>query len=955
MAVVMSRKQNTLGRVATENTSVRNISSSYKHSAASQQTHLDSRTRDFDLRTQIPSHSLPITGTSSILSSVLESSYNFDDSSLFSETPNVPNRNPRKLPDKTTHLSPRRSPSYDQLRIAEATSPVSGSTSTQQRARNNLLVPAHRNGSAPGSRKSSAASQDRDATGHLDLKRLLSKPAQHTTSSSSAVSLMSDSEISVSSQNIILPYLTTEPLQRPFISRSSNHSPSVPISASSSRSPSSHRACSRDASSSPGGVEKQLMQQHHNKPRNVLRRRASTRSSPSAPLLETLKSDTEGAKVLPAKPSKHRFRSIEALYPHHSNRPSTAPRDTPSSGVSSSRSKDPLRSPGLTPAGAVVQAYKEQEQRRERLADIAGWDDRAMGSNRTKSMDLSQRDEETSGGAYYSVFGSTSGRLVAVGSPMDDSWDVSALYAADALNTSIVRSPASDKGKSLTRKVSGRLRKVADTIKKDKEVLATHSEISPHRAMSEGWKPYDGHPSVVHERRSETLPRAGKSAGRSLEEYVDVEIDETTGRVIPIATNSSPTISEKVRDYGPMVPTSSKAKKPAHDETSGGKWWKLVKRISTGALRDKYRDTTPPPPVPALPANLQQHARASLSGTSPSTSSHKTARPPPSLPSQISSNRSPNSASGSHPSLVTRSSSPVSSEVASSGLFHPNVSARSSTSSYGEELRSTRNDSDPHVGQHIIPPDELYRLNQDREKKGGSSSRSTSRPVRTREAASKDDRTHSGSLEAKLKSLPLPPRRVTTNSHDSGASRDVSPSPTVPSSSTADPLKNLPLSDMFEFGVGSPSSPPSRPIRSERRKPASIHVPPPSTSISQQRSPVTPRANHPTLVIDVLTPTRTPPGPSSGSSTTKRGPSSASSSTPPSSVLSSSKKRSPVTFRELESPRAAWSEKEKADKWEDLLRRSARAGGTLHIGESGLLSEGLQLSDYSEPSDLSDV
>ena len=40
--------------------------------------------------------------------------------------------------------------------------------------------------------------------------------------------------------------------------------------------------------------------------------------------------------------------------------------------------------------------------------------------------------------------------------------------------------------------------------------------------------------------------------------------------------------------------------------STGGKLWKLMKRISTGGLRDKYqsRDSAPPPPVPALPKDL---------------------------------------------------------------------------------------------------------------------------------------------------------------------------------------------------------------------------------------------------------------------------------------------------------------------------------------------------------------
>jgi len=38
-----------------------------------------------------------------------------------------------------------------------------------------------------------------------------------------------------------------------------------------------------------------------------------------------------------------------------------------------------------------------------------------------------------------------------------------------------------------------------------------------------------------------------------------------------------------------------------------------------------------------------------------------------------------------------------------------------------------------------------------------------------------------------------------------------------------------------------------------------------------------------------------------------------------------------MTFREITEQKQAWSEKEKADKWDDLLERSDNAGGTLHL------------------------
>jgi len=56
--------------------------------------------------------------------------------------------------------------------------------------------------------------------------------------------------------------------------------------------------------------------------------------------------------------------------------------------------------------------------------------------------------------------------------------------------------------------------------------------------------------------------------------------------------------------------------------------------------------------------------------------------------------------------------------------------------------------------------------------------------------------------------------------------------------------------------------------------------------------------------------------------------------------------QSMLTFRELGSgtERHALTEQEKADKWADLLERSARAGGTLHLGGVDLPSDQLRFS-----------
>ena len=68
------------------------------------------------------------------------------------------------------------------------------------------------------------------------------------------------------------------------------------------------------------------------------------------------------------------------------------------------------------------------------------------------------------------------------------------------------------------------------------------------------------------------------------------------------------------------------------------------------------------------------------------------------------------------------------------------------------------------------------------------------------------------------------------------------------------------------------------------------------------------------------------------------------------STIQSSSVRSPLRFREMESTRSRLTEQEKAAKWDDLLERSDRAGGTLHLGETGLMSDNYRLSEYSEAS-----
>ena len=651
-------------------------------------------------------------------------------------------------------------------------------------------------------------------------------------------------------------------------------------------------------------------------------------------------------------------------------------------------------SSGLTPAGAVALAYKQQEQRREELAETATFDDAyrppstpiaASAPNLSSHLDLADEGDEEGSGPYYTVFGSSSGRLVAVGSPEDQDW-----HYDPRLHAPLNGKPLG--ARSLSRKVSGPFKRVTGSIRRERD----HRDLAePSREERRPADAFDG----THGRNSP--PQAQTKVQRkpiTLDTTLDGRNspkDSPTARLSP-ANNGSPSPQEDGR-----ASRSSRLKgKDREDEMSpGGKWWKLVKRISSGGLREKYQHDPAPPPVPALPQHVApapsrttmdistsrdvqgqdvsengvllrrfMQSRASMSGvrptlSTPSKASSGSSRPSTSTgtvgrPSTGNTTKSRASISGHRPSTATRSSSPGSSDLASSGFFkdHRTASTRSSISSMGEEIPPVPKN----VGQYIVSPSELTRITKSPE--GVSSPPAKSSHSKTSRTA---NRSHTAPVEVVppqdasspedhlVASLPLPPRRAATTGS--------AISPLAPSFSVEDTVNNLmppqpagppPLT---EFGM---KEPPPRPKRSSRRAqpPPNVEVPSRSQSMSATtaQSPATPRGP-PQVRVDVNLIRRPSVGAMSYASTAKQvstgssnSPASAlsphsnspgsalSQSTSPSSAVS---KRSPLTFRELDSPRQKLTEKEKADKWEDLLARSARAGGTLHLGESQLLSE----------------
>ncbi|KAH9947025.1 hypothetical protein B0H21DRAFT_808033 [Amylocystis lapponica] len=805
-----------------------------------------------------------------------------------------------------------------------------------------------------GSRKSSAASIDRDAGAHLDLKRLMSKPALHTPSTSSILSLPSDSERSPTSHR------APQILSGNAAARYRSHKPSMerlPVGAgpSGSRSSSSQRPESRNATAPPADLPREPSQ----KPvRNVLRRKASGRPASAA-----AGTDTQGASsssLLHHAPSRHRIRPSETSSSVATHRPATSPSHT-----TSARLKTATVPTGLTPAGAVAHAYKQQEQRREELTDFSGSRVQAARANgaldletgRLHSPSLQYSPEEEGNGPYYTVYGSSS-EQVAARNVLDGAWQVDSFISVEDRT----RKPSNANTlprRSLSRKMSGRLKSF---VKRERDVSPFETVGEADGRGRDEWRPYDGqHPPKMRSESVSQSPRTG--------DFVDVaEKSAHSRRSLPASGHGQPRKQEVERGLRTAKSAKGKDKDADDDSPTSGKFWKLVKRISTGGLRDKYkppRDSSPPP-VPALPANFQKLAstrmtleipkasshgdpnetgvllsrfmqsRSSLSGVRPSTSSSHKKHTTSSRPSTSKGSN----ASVPRPSTTTRSSSPVSSDIASSGFFHRTHSTRSSTSSYGEELPPMPTAPKSTIGQQIMSLSELERLNAEEaaDVVPQITQKKLRKPSRTHSAPS-DDRPYPSSADETLPSLPAPPRRQTRSvSHQE--LRD-SPSPTIPSFSTEHTVNNFstPSLPLSEFGTTAFPDAPPRPKRSERRQ-LNIDVPAASASGSARGTPATPRTPR------AATSNRAPSVALSFASTAKQTP--LSSASPSVSVsLLSPQNRPPLTFREMESPRHAWSEQEKADAWDALLERSNRAGGTIHIGEPGLLSEGSRLS-YSE-------
>ena len=742
----------------------------------------------------------------------------------------------------------------------------------------------------------------------LDVKRLLSKPA--APSVNSTLSITSDSE-----SNALRSQANSNEAW-PSKTRMQVHFQPTPPMESMEQLPSSPQPS---------------IQQ---RPRNLLRKRSGskqTRASVSATLPGKGTTSSNTTRSPPASPrSEFSTTTLQFVIASRAAVPASALPQASSSK--------------LTPAGAIVQAYKEQDLRREALAAAA-----RSGNPSPSGSHLGVPDPPTSDAAstisngmpYYTVIGSSPDRIVFVGSVEDKLFDAGsgAGSGSNPASTASVSQPI----KSLTRKVSARFRRGRPSVSKEGGTPGDGDDAEPkHLPLSED-------PSSQLERHQSASSPKFKSKFDPLRLSLDQPARNRDLAASLEVRSPRPVPSESIVVSSP-VDSKGKQKLREDDTGAGGRLWKLVKRISAGGLRDRFHTTGGPvPPVPPVsifpadfiptrvrevkplkplpPKSARRKTADPKSGSTgdcsgadthtptsvvrPSADAHPSTSPPSDLPTTP---QGPRAVSQSRLPSIS-SSSPHSSEPTSTHFFR----SHSSRSSFSSML----------CGSPPLPPisapvqSQSPRSTRSRAKSSASLA-SPARPScdglpqtpksRTRKRSSPDIPSFSVSnvINNFIVRRPSVVRRTSITrrqqqQHHNGSARSIS----------------MPL-------TGDTSTPPPRPARSELRNKGGRDE-------------------------NVLHPMQSP-GPSvqsndsQSSSSTERPGSTSTSTISAHAVAGTSASAGSVaqlTFREIGGTRRqAWTSQEKEDKWDDLLKKSARAGGTLHLGAdgAGLASDHLRFS-----------
>jgi hypothetical protein len=750
----------------------------------------------------------------------------------------------------------------------------------------------------------------------LDVKRLLSKPA--------ALSVVSTVSISSDSESLVPPRSALNPSEAWPSRARVQASPRLVID-----SPSISRSESPQPEQSPTPPPPSLQ-----RPRNVLRKKSPSPQTRAA--------------ILPG--------DISISYPPQSstNHPAAVPsRSQRSTGLQSlirSRAATPASAPPSgsgrqTPAGAIIQAYKEQDCRREALAAAANVEKRSP----IIPISSSWLDPSTSQRTPVPVAEGaprSSDSFIMVDDPRESFSRTGEGSSCDPSSSPHSSSPsASQPIKSLTRKVSSRFRRGLAAVSgtgtqsrrghDDGEVVRKVNHLRrntdvrgpPARQLSLDQHKANRKPEPL--RLSIDTPPPSGSLADSLDERSSYT--ERGGSVL----NSPYTLTQ----------SNGKEKVQERADTSTGtRFWRLVKRISTGALRERFQNTSEAlPPVPAIPRELPPlPPRTTFEVQVPSESTGGVGRvyssggseggkgvmnygidsnPSASGLSSHSDDHSPTAAYmssgthgslqghgvGEHPRRLSLSSSPQSSEPTSTHFFRSHSSRSSFSSIIGNS--PPRQAFPIHAKARSPSP----RAHPRTEKSSTSSARGTSH----------DESQRPSSVHTRVR----------------GRS-----TPDMPTFSVPDVVNNFILrrpslarhqrhhaptrSMIFPRTSGSISAAPLRRAGSEVRRTTRqrVHLDPISApgSSGQNRD-------------------------SQGSETTVRQPSMSTATV--SAGANTNTGGSTVeryTFRELggERKKDAWTSQEKEDKWHALLEKSARAGGTLHlgVGSAQLASDNIRFS-----------
>lgn len=502
----------------------------------------------------------------------------------------------------------------------------------------------------------------------MGIKSLLSKPAQPSPSRYSLYSSPSDSDVPS-------PLLSMPRKSRP---------PDLDVAACPSSPPQTstlsetHRRRTGDAAKvsgsssslspltdysydSPDRQAPALSRGRDEKPRNVLRRRPSSTKSLKEKR-ETVQTDKGrlGLNISDAPP-------LPPVKLESGNRLSSRP-ETPIRRLSGTHMRDDV----FIGKGSTHRPSLDTRSGPQNHID-------AWRSNST-SLTMGGDTSPNSPTPYFTVYGTSSERRVVAGGPEDRWIGVEGQMPAEQ-RTGITQ--AGGHARSLSRKVSAQWRKVTGGL------------IAPDRSPSHT-SPKAGHskgsPSLQDWSRARSKDHT-RCTGRSMDGMTvlhgqtDVLTGPTTGRGRAHTDPSTENTDEKV-------------------PCEGGRLWGLMKRISTGGLRERFqadKDTTVPP-VPTIPKELVGCISHSGLGTDAEADKSETS------PQSFGCRRctSPDKRPQAYPGVTTSSSSP-NSDVATNQFFPRPQSAKSSVSSFSE----LKTPPIPELDRHIIPPLEQLRLGDD--------------------------------------------------------------------------------------------------------------------------------------------------------------------------------------------------------------------------------------------------